>query len=70
MVNINASIAGILYRVLVKVGDVIVEGQEVAIIESMKMQIPIVAGVSGTVMQIKLKDGNLVNEGDIIMTLA
>ena len=53
-----------------KVGDVIVEGQEVAIIESMKMQIPIVAGVSGTVMQIKLKDGDFVNEGDIIMTLA
>ncbi|MGN1386470.1 MAG: biotin/lipoyl-containing protein [Bacillus sp. (in: firmicutes)] len=68
--NINASIAGILYSVLVKVGDVIVEGQEVAIIESMKMQIPIVAGVSGTVTQIKLKDGNFVNEGDIIMTLA
>ena len=41
MANVNAAIAGIMSKILVKPGDSIVLGQEVAIIESMKMQIPI-----------------------------
>ena len=69
MANVNAAIAGIMSKILVKPGDTIFENQEVAIIESMKMQIPIASEVSGTVSEIKLTEGDFVNEGDVIMTL-
>ena len=69
MANVNAAIAGIMSKILVKPGDTIKEGQEVAIIESMKMQIPITSEVSGTVSNIKLAEGDFVNEGDVIMIL-
>ncbi len=69
MANVNAAIAGIMSKILVKPGDSIVLGQEVAIIESMKMQIPITSEVGGTVSKINLAEGNFVNEGDVIMIL-
>ena len=69
MENVNAAIAGIMSKILVKSGDTIMVGQEVAIIESMKMQIPITSEVSGTVSNIKLAEGDFVNEGDVIMIL-
>ena len=69
MANINAHIAGIMSKIIVKTGDRVVEGQEVAIIESMKMQIPVISEVSGTVSQIKLAEGDFLNEGDVIMML-
>lgn len=69
MANINADIAGIMSKISVKAGDSVVEGQEVAVIESMKMQIPVISEVSGTVSQIKLAEGDFVNEGDVIIIL-
>lgn len=69
MANVNATIAGIMSKILVKPGDSIDLGQDVAIIESMKMQIPITSEVSGTVSKINLAEGNFVNEGDVIMIL-
>ena len=45
--------AGNLWKIHVKPGDVIEEGQEVAILESMKMEIPIIADAAGTVKEVK-----------------
>ncbi len=47
--------AGNLWKVHVKAGDHIEKGQEVAILESMKMEIPIVADRSGTVKEVQKK---------------
>jgi len=68
MANINASMAGSVWKILVKVGDIITEGQEVAILESMKMEIPITSEASGTVLNVKVAEGEFVNEGDVIIT--
>lgn len=67
MAELTASMAGSVWKILVKEGDSVTEGQEVVILESMKMEIPIAAEVAGTVAQIKVKENAFVNEGDILV---
>ncbi len=64
---IAASMAGNVWRILVKAGDHVQAGQDVVILESMKMEIPIEAVSGGTVKAIKVKEGDFVNEGDILL---
>ena len=67
MSEIIASMAGSVWKVLVKVGDQVEEGQDVVILESMKMEIPIEAEFAGTVKEVKVNEGDFVNEGDVII---
>ena len=69
MSEIVASMAGNVWKVLVKAGDQVEEGQDVAILESMKMEIPIAAEFDGTVKEVKVNEGDFVNEGDIIVEI-
>ncbi len=69
MKQVIATMAGIVVQLLVKPGDSITEGTEVAILESMKMQIPITCEVSGKVSNTLVTTGDFVNEGDAILTL-
>jgi acetyl-CoA carboxylase biotin carboxyl carrier protein len=62
-----ANMAGNVWKVLVKVGDHVEEGQDLVILESMKMEIPIAAEFDGTVKEIKVNEGDFVNEGDVIV---
>jgi len=59
--------AGTVWKILVKAGDQVEEGQDVVILESMKMEIPIGAEFDGTVKEIKVKEGDFVNEGDVLV---
>ncbi len=61
--------AGTVIEVLVKAGDIILGGQEVIIIESMKMQLPVQAEMEGKVTQIRVSSGDFVNEGDALIVL-
>lgn len=67
--NIQAHITGTVWKILVKEGDSVAEGQEVVILESMKMEMPVESEYEGTVKEIKVKEGQPVNEGDILMIL-
>ncbi|MEH6995050.1 acetyl-CoA carboxylase biotin carboxyl carrier protein subunit [Neobacillus drentensis] len=67
MSEIIASMAGSVWKVLVKAGDQVEEGQDVVILESMKMEIPIEAEFAGTVREVKVNEGDFVNEGDVIV---
>ncbi|GAF12248.1 biotin carboxyl carrier protein of methylcrotonyl-CoA carboxylase [Bacillus sp. JCM 19046] len=69
MSQITATMAGNVWKVTVKEGDQITEGQEVVILESMKMEIPIEAEVSGKVKTIHKPEGDFVNEGDVLIEL-
>ena len=61
--------AGTLLELKVKVGDTISSGQEVAIMESMKMEVPLISHCSGVVAQILKSAGQFVNEGDVVIEL-
>jgi len=69
MKQISAMMAGIVVEVLVKPGDVVINGMEVAVLESMKMQLPVKADLAGKVKEITVKAGEFVNEGDPLLTL-
>ncbi|MBG9785512.1 acetyl-CoA carboxylase biotin carboxyl carrier protein subunit [Shouchella lehensis] len=69
MSYIQASMAGNVWKVVVSVGDQVEQGQEVAILESMKMEIPIESEVTGTVKAILKPEGEFVNEGDHLIEL-
>lgn len=67
MEQVTSIIAGSVWKIQVAVGDQISSGQEVIILESMKMEIPIESEVSGTVVNITIAEGDFVNEGDVLL---
>jgi acetyl-CoA carboxylase biotin carboxyl carrier protein len=69
MSQVVATMAGNVWKIVVSVGEQVEEGQDVVILESMKMEIPIVAETSGTVKEIKVQEGDFVNEGDVLIEL-
>jgi acetyl-CoA carboxylase biotin carboxyl carrier protein len=69
MSQVVSIMAGNLWKLLVGVGDDVTEGQDVAILESMKMEIPIVSEVRGKVKAVITGEGEFVNEGDVILEI-
>lgn len=67
MTNIVASMAGSVWKVLVGEGEEVKEGQDVVILESMKMEIPIEAETTGVVKKIHIKEGDFVNDDDVLI---
>jgi acetyl-CoA carboxylase biotin carboxyl carrier protein len=69
MPNVEAHITGTVWKIECKVGDTVEEGDTVAILESMKMEMPVEAEDDGTVSEIKCAEGQSVNEGDVLVVL-
>lgn len=69
MNKVEASMAGTVWKVLVKEGDEVQSGQDVIILESMKMEIPLMAEMDGRVSKIHANEGDFVDEGDILLEL-
>ena len=67
--EIIAPMPGQITRILVEVGDEVVEGQDVAIIEAMKMENVLSAEARGTVREIAVKIGDNLNVDDLILAL-
>lgn len=67
MSNVKAVMAGNVWKILVNVGDVVEDGQDIVILESMKMEIPIAADFGGVVKEIKVREGDFVNEEDVLI---
>lgn len=70
MKAVTASLAGTVFKILVKPGDPVAVGQEVVRLESMKMEIPMESEVSGTVQEVVVTEGAFVNEGDPLILLS
>src|SRR5699024_7798869 len=66
MEEVKASMAGNVWKIVVEEGETVEEDQDIVILESMKMEIPIPAEDDGTVKEIKVEEGDFVNEGDTI----
>lgn len=62
--------AGTVLEIKVKVGDTVTKGQEVAVVESMKMEVPLQADVAGKVSKILKNAGDFLNEGEALIELA
>lgn len=69
MKEITATMAGTVLNILVSNGDQVTAFQDVLMIESMKMEIPIESGYNGTVKEIQVNIGDFINEGDVLIVL-
>lgn len=68
MSEITAPMGGKVIDVKVKPGDAVNEGDEVVIIEAMKMELPVVSDVSGTVKEVRCNKGDAV-EADAVLVV-
>jgi acetyl-CoA carboxylase biotin carboxyl carrier protein len=69
MKNIESTMAGTVLNILVAEGDEVKAGDQVAMLESMKMEIPIEATEAGVVAEVKSDIGDFINEGDVLIVL-
>ncbi len=69
MAEIEAHITGTVWKIECAIGDEIAEGDTVAILESMKMEMPVEAEDAGKVVEILCVEGQAVSEGDTLVVL-
>lgn len=67
--KVRSEIAGSVWKVEVAVGDTVAADDPLLVLESMKMEIPLLAPRDGTVTAILVKEGEAVAEGDIAVIL-
>eukprot|EP00069_Balaena_mysticetus_P012479 bmy_01390T0 len=66
---LRSPMPGVVVAVSVKPGDLVAEGQEICVIEAMKMQNSMTAGKTGKVKSVHCKAGDTVGEGDLLVEL-
>ncbi|RMP62860.1 hypothetical protein ALQ18_02320 [Pseudomonas marginalis pv. marginalis] len=69
MSQIKAQMAGNIWKINVQIGQTIDYGDEVIIMESMKMEIPVEADEAGVVKEIRVAESDTVDEGDVLIIL-
>jgi glutaconyl-CoA/methylmalonyl-CoA decarboxylase subunit gamma len=67
--SVKAPLPGNIFKIEVKVGDVIAKGQKLLIMEAMKMENDILAEKPGTVAAICVNEGSAVMQGDVLIEL-
>ncbi len=66
MAEIRAEITANVWQLRAEVGQMVAEGDEICILESMKMEIPVVTEVPGVLRELYVGEGDTVQEGDLI----
>jgi biotin carboxyl carrier protein len=67
--DIKAHITGVVFQVIARPGDTVEAGDPVIVLESMKMEIPVEAPRSGAGREIRVQEGQTVQEGDTVAVL-
>ncbi|WP_370978339.1 sodium-extruding oxaloacetate decarboxylase subunit alpha [Agaribacterium sp. ZY112] len=68
--SVDAPLAGNIFRVLVKPGQQVSEGETLLVLEAMKMETQVCAPAAGTVSSVNVKDGDVVSVGDSLLSIA
>ena len=64
--EVRAEMVANVWKVVVAEGDKVTDGDTLVILESMKMEIPVLAESAGVVAEIAVNEGDVVQEGDLI----
>jgi biotin carboxyl carrier protein len=67
--EVRAEMVANVWKVVVRQGDTVADGDTLVILESMKMEIPVVAESAGTVTELRVNEGDVVQEGDVIAVI-
>ncbi len=68
-IEVEAQIAGSIWKIERAIGDLVEEEEVLLIIESMKMEIPLEAPCKGRVSEIRVSEGESIEEGDVLVVL-
>ncbi|GAA4087738.1 MULTISPECIES: biotin/lipoyl-binding carrier protein [Actinomadura] len=69
MADVHAEMVANVWKVTAAEGDQVNEGDTLVILESMKMEIPVLAEEPGTVAKLAVTEGQVVQEGDLIAVI-
>ena len=67
--EVLAEMVANVWKVVVAEGDQVADGDTICILESMKMEIPVEATAAGTISELKVSEGGVVQEGDVIAVI-
>jgi len=67
---VGSPVPGSVWKVLVAAGDAVAEGQTLAVVESMKMEFPVLAPMTGQVQAVRCAEGGGVTAGQTVVVLA
>jgi len=67
--EVRAEMVANVWKVVAAEGDAVADGDTLVILESMKMEIPVLAEDSGTVTRLAVAEGDVVQEGDLIAVI-
>jgi acetyl-CoA carboxylase biotin carboxyl carrier protein len=67
--DIVAEMVANVMKVVVAPGEKVEAGDTVVLLESMKMEIPVLVEAPGTIVAVKVSEGDVVQEGDILVTV-
>ncbi|HEX5189515.1 MAG TPA: biotin/lipoyl-binding carrier protein [Streptosporangiaceae bacterium] len=69
MTEIRAEMVANVWKVVAAEGDAVADGDTVVILESMKMEIPVLAEAAGTISRLAVAEGDVIQEGDLIAVI-
>jgi acetyl-CoA carboxylase biotin carboxyl carrier protein len=68
--SIRAEMAATVWKVVAAEGDTVGPDDVLVVLESMKMEIPVLAETAGTVTSLPVQEGSLVQEGDVLAVVS
>ncbi len=69
MTEVRSEMVANVWKVVAHAGDNVDAGDPLVILESMKMEIPVETPVGGTVSELRVQEGGVVQEGDVIAVI-
>jgi acetyl-CoA carboxylase biotin carboxyl carrier protein len=69
-IDIVAEVAGKVWKIEAQAGAQLAADESILILESMKMEIPVVAPLAGKLLELHVKEGDTVHEGDVVAAIA
>ncbi|WP_419914492.1 biotin/lipoyl-binding carrier protein [Candidatus Poriferisodalis sp.] len=70
MLDVRAELTATVWKVVAEVGAAVAAGDDLLILESMKMEIPVAAPEGGTLAEMRVAEGDSVAEGDVLAVVA
>ena len=70
MAEVRAEMVANVWKVVAAEGDQVEDGDTLVILESMKMEIPVLAEGTGTLTKLHVAEGDVIQEGDLIATIS
>ncbi|MBJ65980.1 MAG: acetyl-CoA carboxylase biotin carboxyl carrier protein subunit [Rhodobiaceae bacterium] len=64
--EIKSQIKAIVWKVVKEVNDNVAVDEDIIILESMKMEIPVTSEISGTIKSIEVNEGDEIDEGQVV----